>query len=168
MPRIEYIFLLNPNNLGLPSLIELSARASTRLDDLYFCLERVVHPRLQMHALLKMLKFPCMLNDNERGNVLMKLIEVTKEHKDIMFTEEDYFKLVINVIMETKVKSKINNNAGNKAWTRQDSKKCDITLNILHEKRSNQWMNKNNYKFTFKEEHCQSTNDLVHLFEKHY
>ena len=90
MPRIEYIFLLNPNNLGLPSLIELSARASTRLDGLHFYLERVVHPRLQMHALLKMLKFPCMLNDNERGNVLMKLIEVTKEHKDIMFTEEDY------------------------------------------------------------------------------
>ena len=45
----------------------------------------------------------------------MRLIEVTKEHKDIVFTEEDYFKLVMNVIMETKVKSKINSDAGNKA-----------------------------------------------------
>ena len=47
----------------------------------------------------------------------------------------------MNVIMETKIKSKINNNAGNKAWTRQDSNKYEIILNILYEKTSNRWIN---------------------------
>ena len=40
---------------------------------------------------------------------LAKLIEVTMQFKDIVFKEEDYFKLAISVTIETQVKSKIDN-----------------------------------------------------------
>ena len=85
------VVLNNPNHLGLPSLIEMSNRASTRLEDLIFWKESIVYPRPEMHHILKMLKFPSTIdNDIERRSMTNKLIEIAMENKDRAFKKEDY------------------------------------------------------------------------------
>ena len=69
MPRVGYVLINNPNYLGLPSLIEVSNRASTRFEDLYFIRDIIIHSRVEMYNLLEMLKFPSLVNETERAMV---------------------------------------------------------------------------------------------------
>ena len=77
MPRIEYVFLNNHNDLGLPSLIETSNSATTRLECLNFWKESIIYPRPETHQILNFLKFSSTIDDDiERRSLMNKSIEI--------------------------------------------------------------------------------------------
>ena len=141
MPRVGYVLINNPNYLGLPSLIEVSNHASTWFEDLYFIRVIVIYPRVEMHNLLKMLKFTSLVNKTERTMVLKELIGVAKEKGDVNYNKNDYYHLVLNLIMDSKIKILINGSKSNKVWKRSDSNKYNLMFKLLHQKRKNerQW-----------------------------
>ena len=148
--RIEYILLHNPKHAGLPSLIEISNRATTRLQDLDFAENNIVCPRHEMHCVLKILKLPSIINNNiERISLIKKLTQITISNKDMGFKKEDYHIAAIKFLIEMKLKTKIN--SMKEKWTRSDSNKFTILINLLNE---NVKKMKNNScsKFNFKDE----------------
>ena len=60
--------------MGLITLIEVSSRAHTPLDNLKFCTDSVVHPRIEMCSMLKYLISPSMFKDDDR-DVILKMFE---------------------------------------------------------------------------------------------
>ena len=64
MPRIEYVLLNYPEYLGLPSIIEMSNRVTTRLEDLDFAQNSIACPRHEMCHVLKILKLSSIINDD--------------------------------------------------------------------------------------------------------
>ena len=64
MPRIECVLLNNPEYLGLPSIIEMHNRATTRLEDLVFVQNSIACPRHEMNHMLKTVKLPSIINDD--------------------------------------------------------------------------------------------------------
>jgi len=108
MPRVDYILVNNPNYFGLPSLIEISNRASTRLEDLGFIRDLLIHPRLKMRKLLKLLKYLSIAREDERKMILIELINVSKKKIDVKYNKEDYIMLALDIIIECKIKAIIN------------------------------------------------------------
>ena len=109
MLRIECILLHNTKYTGLPSLIETSNRATTRLQDLDFVENSIVCPRHEMYYMLKTLKLPSMINNNvERISLIKKLIQITISNKDMWFKKEDYCIVAIKFLIEIKLKTKTN------------------------------------------------------------
>ena len=132
MLRIECILLHNPKYVGLPSLIEISNRATTRLQDLDFVENSTVCPRHEMHYMLKTLKLPSIINNNvERISLIKKLTQITISNKDIRFKKEDYHIVAIKFLIEIKLKTKIN--SIKEKWTRSDSNKFNMMINLLNE-----------------------------------
>ena len=132
MLRIEYILLHNPKYTGLPSLIEISNRATTRLQDLDFVENSIVHPRHEMHCMLKILKLPSIINnDVERISLIKKLMQMAISNKDMGFKKEDYCIVAIKFLIEMKLKPKIN--SAKEKWTRSDSNKFNMMINLLNE-----------------------------------
>ena len=166
MARIEYVLLNNPEYLELPSIIETSNRAATRLEDLDFVQNSIVCPRHEMHHVLKILKIPSIINDDiERRSLTNKLIEIALSNNDRGFKKEYYYVVAIKFLIEIKLKTKIN--SMKEKWTRSDSNKFNMMINLLNEnvkKRKNNSCN----KFNFKYEHKRSMNELVHLRSMHY
>ena len=81
------------------------------------------------------------------------------------FKKEDYCIAAIKFLVEMKVKTKMN--SIKEKWTRSDSDKFNMMINLLNEnakKRKNDSCNKLN----FKDECKRSMNELVRLFSKHY
>ena len=81
MPRIEHALLFRNDKLGtgFPSLIEMSSRAHTTTEDLYFCLRHLVFPRREMFKMLKCLKRPSIFNVNDANVMLKKIWMITKK-----------------------------------------------------------------------------------------
>ena len=53
-------------------LIEISSHAHTTLDNMNFCADSVVHPRIEMCSMLKYLKSPSMFKDDNHNIILKK------------------------------------------------------------------------------------------------
>ena len=101
MPRIEHVLLNNPECAGLQSIIEISNRATTRLEDLDFVQNSITYPRHEMCCILKMLNLLLMINyDIERRSLINKLIEIVLRNKDRGFKKEDYCVAAIKFLIE--------------------------------------------------------------------
>ena len=61
-----------------------------------------------------------------------KLIEIAIENKDRLFKKEDYYVLAVKILIERKLKIKIN--PFKDKWTRSDSDKYDLMLMLSHQK----------------------------------
>ena len=108
MPGIYHVFPNKPNHLGLPSLIETSNRATTRLVDLNFWQEIIIYPRPKMYHVLKILKFSSMTYDDvERRSLMNKLIEIAIENEDRAFKKEECCVLAVNFLIERKLKQRL-------------------------------------------------------------
>ena len=85
MPRrVDYVFLPNIEGEGYPALIEISSRAHTTFDNLFFCSGRLVHPRIEMHPLLKVLKHPSIFVSLDRGEILNELCKISKNDNNLI------------------------------------------------------------------------------------
>ena len=111
-------------------------------------------------------KLPPIINDDiERRSLTNKLIEIALSNNDRGFKKEYYYVVAIKFLIEIKLKTKIN--SMKEKWTRSDSNKFNMMINLLNEnvkKRKNNSCN----KFNFKDECKRSMNELVHLCSMHY
>ena len=133
-PRIQYVLLKKNIELWFIMLIEISSRAHTTIDDLNFCTDRIVHPRVEMHAILKYLKSPSIFKDEYRDLILETCWDMTEKETDKNMSKEDYCKLSINITIDNEIKNNIGERK--KIWTRLDYKNYEHVRNKLHEKRS--------------------------------
>ena len=81
------------------------------------------------------------------------------------FKKEDHHIVAIKFLIEIKLKTKIN--SVKEKWTRSDSNKFNMMINLLNENVKKRKKNSCN-KFNFKDECKRSMNELVYLFSKHY
>ena len=82
--------------------------------------------------MLKILKLSSIINNNiERISLIKKLTQITISNKDMRFKKEDYYIVAIKFLIETKLKTKIN--SIKEKWTRSDSKKFNMMINLLNE-----------------------------------
>ena len=108
MLKVDYALVNNPIYLGLLLLIEISNRASTRLEDLDFIRNLLIHPHLQICKLLNLLKHLSIASKDERKIILIKLINVSNEKFGAKYDKEDSIVLVLDKIIEIKIKAIIN------------------------------------------------------------
>ena len=108
MLRVDYVVVNNPNHRGLPLLIEISNHTSTRLEDLDFIRDLLIHPYLLIHKFLKLLKHLSIAREDKRKMILIELINVSNEKFDTKYDKEDYIVLALDKIIESKVKAIIN------------------------------------------------------------
>ena len=105
MTRIEFVLLNNPECLGLPPIIDISNRATTRLEELDFVQNSIACPMHEMHYMLKILKLPSIINDDiERRSLINNLIEIALSNKNRVFKKEDYYVVAIKFLTEINLK----------------------------------------------------------------
>ena len=134
MPRVDYVFLDNKDNKGSPSLIEISSRANTTLENLHYCKEKTTHLRIEMHSLLKVLKLLSIFDMFDRKEILKELCALSKKQSNLQRSSDYYFMLAIKIMTENKVKRMIHN--VQIKWTRHDTKNYNHMLNTLKKKRT--------------------------------
>ena len=87
------------------------------------------------------------------------------KNKDRVFKQEYYHILAVMILIERKLKTKID--LVKDKQTRSDSDEYDLMLVLLHRKINRRENNQRN-KFNFKEECNTSANQLIHLFGDYY
>lgn len=160
MPQIQYALLKKNIELRFIMLIEISSRAYTTVDDLSFCTDRIVHPRVEMYVMLKYLKSPLIFKDEYRDQILETCWDIMEKRTNKHISKEDYYKLSINITINSKIKNNINERK--KIWTRLDYKSYEHTKNKLHIKRSKRWEKLINGTFDLKSELTFSINEYIH------
>ena len=166
MPRTQCALLKKNIELRFIMLIEISSRAHTTIDDLSFCTDRIVHPRVEMHAMLKYLKYPSIFKDECRDLTLETCWDMTEKGTDKNMSKEDCYKSSINIAIDSKIKNDVDERK--KTWTRLDHNNCEHAKNKLHEKRSKRWENHTNGTFDLKSELACSMNEHVHEINRQH
>ena len=168
MPRIECALLFRNDKLGtgFPSLIEISSRAHATTEDLYFCLRHLVFPRREMFKMLKCLKRPSIFNVNDANVMLKKFWMITKERIDTNYSDEDYCKIAIEIMINDRVKIMISSIKFK--LTRIDAKKHKEMCRNLKQKRTRRWNNALNLTFQLRSEFNISINECAHEFDRNY
>ena len=92
------------------------------------------------------------------------LIKIAMENEDREFKKECYFVLAVKVLIERKIKIKIN--LENDEWARSDSDKFDLMIMSSHQKINRSKNNQCN-KLCFKEEYKKSENELIQSLSEH-
>ena len=106
-PRIQYALLNKNVSVGLMLLIGISSRACATLDNLKFCADSAVHPRIETCSMLKCLKSPSMFKDDACNVIFKKFWDMIKTGADEMTSKVDYCIMFINVMINNKIKKKI-------------------------------------------------------------
>ena len=83
-----------------------------------------------------------------------------EKRTDKHMSKEDYYKLSINITINSKIKNNINERK--KIWTRLDYKSYEHTKNKLHIKRSKHGEKLINGTFDLKSELAFSINEYIH------
>ena len=78
MHRIQHALLNKNFSIGLTMLIEIYSRTHASLDNLNFCADSVVHPRIEMYSILEYLKSPSIFKDEDRNNIFKTFIGYDK------------------------------------------------------------------------------------------
>ena len=60
-----------------------------------------------MFFILKWLKYPSIFKDNNRNVILSKFYGLIKTGEDKLFSIDNYYKILINIIIDNKIKKKI-------------------------------------------------------------
>ena len=131
MWRVDYALVNNPNHLGLLFLVEISNYASTRLEDLDFIRNLLIHPHLQVCKLLKLLKHLSITSEDERKMILIELINTSNKKFNTKYNEEDCIMLALDKMMEYKVEA-ITYLKSDKMQARTNTAKYELILKLLH------------------------------------
>ena len=113
-----------------------------------------------MFFILKWLKYPSIFKDNNRNVILSKFYGLIKTGEDKLFSIDNYYKILINIIIDNKIKKKIKDK--NKIQTRLDNNKYEYVNQNLLQRRVQCWESNTNKVFQFQEEFHRSINEFMH------
>ena len=105
MPRIEHAMLKRNAGLGSMITIKISYRASLKLDNLSFYKDSIVHPRIEMHSILKYLKSPSMFRKNDHDVILQTCWNKIKTSADRKMNKLCYHNMPINIMINNKIRN---------------------------------------------------------------
>ena len=134
MRRVEYVFLKDNAHYQSPYLVEISKRASTSIEDLDFCKDSIIFPKIEMIRILKMLKEPSVFLEDDRCSMLEKLCDILTTQRDLVEKETYYLQLAVHMMITNKINKSIK--ITGKPWTRHDSCVRTMILKSINKKHS--------------------------------
>ena len=109
MPRTEHALLKRNAGLGSMITIKISCRASLKLDNLSFCADIIVHPRIEMHSILECLKSLSMVKKNDLDVIMQTCWNKIMTSADRKISEVGHHKIPINTMINNKIRNLIIN-----------------------------------------------------------
>lgn len=161
--RIKYVFICDDTHNEKVRLVEVSNRANTTMEHMQYYQNKIVYPKEGMYSLLKILKLPSIFNKKDRRMIINKLCAAASKEEvnyPVATIERYYFSLAVNVMIENYVKKCMNDQ--NIVWTRKNSNKYKIIINLLKEKRKKRLESEAMYKYDFKDDVNKSKNEMSH------
>ena len=144
--RVEYVMIVGCKGFSSTHyLVEISKRANTRLDNLHFCREHIVHPRKQMLVTLKILREPSMFIEEDRINIIKRLVGIVVSNDNNFSKTQECSCLSADMMISNKVNAMIE--ASTNRWNRSDTKNKNMVTDNLRRNRDNRLSDKHAYVF---------------------
>ena len=128
-----------------PHLIELSSRSNTSVDHLCFWLDYIVHPRIEMHKLFKIIRFISIFTIEDSNMILKTMVDIVLQNYAKNKHERDCLILSIDLNISNKVRIMIKSIIGK--WLRKDCNNSDKIIINLKYKRKKRLEKINTYCF---------------------
>ena len=91
----------------LPCLVKISKRSSTSIECLDFCKHSIIFPEIEIARVLKRLKEPSVLLEDERCSTLEKTCDILEAKRNLVEKETYCLKLATHVMIRNKINKSI-------------------------------------------------------------